>query len=55
MAAKEDGSRRTGSAEKRGGYGSSSKPASSLKPPPRGPAPGATNHTPRDASSGTAK
>lgn len=32
---------RRGSAEKRGGYGSSSKPVSALKPPPKGPAPGA--------------
>jgi len=28
--------------EKRGGYASSSKPAAELKPPPKGPAPGAT-------------
>lgn len=27
--------------EKKGGYPSSSKPAAELKPPPRGPAPGA--------------
>ena len=27
--------------EKRGGYSSSSKPAAQLKPPPKGPAPGA--------------
>lgn len=30
--------------EKRGGYGSSSKPASQLATPPRGPAPGASPH-----------
>ena len=34
MAGKCNGSRRTGSVEKRGGYRSSSKPAASLKPPP---------------------
>ena len=32
--------------EKRGGYGSSSKPVSELKPPPSGPAPGAKPRTP---------
>lgn len=34
-------SRHTMDIEKRGGYGSSSKPASQLATPPRGPAPGA--------------
>lgn len=41
MAGKPGGDRSTGSGEKRGGYSSSSKPASALKPPPSGPAPGA--------------
>jgi len=40
MAKKSRGNRSAGSTEKRGGYSSSSKPASSLKPPPTGPAPG---------------
>jgi len=55
MAAKSSGARRTGSVEKRGGYGSSSKPASSLKPPPSGPAPGATKLTPQTSGSGKGK
>jgi hypothetical protein len=55
MAGKDNGSRRTGSVEKRGGYGSSSKPASSLKPPPSGPAPGAAKQTPRNSGSGKGK
>jgi len=42
MAGKPDGGRNIGSGEKRGGYVSSSKPASALKPPPAGPAPGAS-------------
>lgn len=42
MAGKPGEGRNVGSGEKRGGYGSSSKPASALKPPPAGPAPGAT-------------
>ena len=36
---------RNGRMEKRGGYSSSSKPASQLKPPPKGPAPGAKKPT----------
>lgn len=32
--------------EKRGGYGSSSKPVGQLAPPPRGTAPGAKKPTP---------
>lgn len=52
MAAKDDGPRRTGSTEKRGGYASSSKPATSLKPPPGGPAPGAAKQTPQNNGSG---
>jgi len=55
MAAKSSGARRTGSVEKRGGYASSSKPASSLKPPPSGPAPGATKSTPQTGGSGKGK
>jgi len=55
MATKGNGARRTGSVEKRGGYGSSSKPASSLKPPPSGPAPGATKLTPQTSGSGKGK
>ncbi len=55
MTAKGNGDRRTGSVEKRGGYGSSSKPASSLKPPPSGPAPGATRQTSQSSGSGKGK
>lgn len=49
MADKSAGRRDSGSGEKRGGYGSSSKPASSLRPPPKGAAPGASKsaQTPR--------
>ena len=36
-------SKSSGRLEKRGGYASSSKPASKLKPPPKGPAPGAAS------------
>lgn len=46
MAGDKADSRRTGSLEKRGGYGSSSKPASKLKPPPSGPAPGGSKPPP---------
>jgi hypothetical protein len=38
--------RQTHTVEKRGGYSSSSKPAAQLKPPPKGPAPGASKPKP---------
>lgn len=38
--------RHTQTIEKRGGYSSSSKPAAQLKPPPKGPAPGAAKPKP---------
>jgi len=41
MGGKASGRRSNHPPEKRGGYSSSSKPVSELKPPPRGPAPGA--------------
>ena len=40
MSNDKGGSPRRASSVKRGGYPSSSKPASELKPPPKGPAPG---------------
>ncbi len=43
--------RRAHAVEKRGGYSSSSKPAALLKPPPKGPAPGAAKPKPADAKS----
>lgn len=46
MGTKRDGGSRRGSTEKRGGYESSSKPVSSLKPPPDGPAPGGAKPAP---------
>jgi len=39
-------SRQRQTIEKRGGYSSSSKPAAQLKPPPKGPAPGAAKPKP---------
>lgn len=42
--------RQTRTVEKRGGYSSSSKPASELKPPPKGPAPGASKPKPSSSS-----
>jgi hypothetical protein len=45
MSGTATGRRSTPPAEKRGGYSSSSKPISELKPPPRGPAPGAKPST----------
>lgn len=41
--------RQTHTVEKRGGYSSSSKPAAQLKPPPKGPAPGAAKPKPAAA------
>lgn len=41
-----EGARRVGTVEKRGGYTSSSKPASALKPPPTGPGPGGAKPAP---------
>jgi hypothetical protein len=40
MTGKPTSNRKPGTAVKRGGYTSSGKPASALKPPPKGPAPG---------------
>lgn len=42
-------SRQPRTVEKRGGYSSSSKLASQLKPPPKGPAPGAAKPKPAAA------
>ncbi len=53
MAGKDDGSRSTGSVEKRGGDGSSSKPAAPRRPLPGGPAPGVAKSKPQGRGSGT--
>ncbi len=50
MGGKATGRRSTSPTEKRGGYSSSSKSVSELKPPPRGPAPGAKPSTSSEAT-----
>jgi len=55
MAGNKDGAARRSSVEKRGGYESSSRPATSLKPPPSALAPGATKPMPQNGGSAEGK